>query len=302
MSATSPPPERSRTRRRPRPATDTPASESTASESPASESPLGTPPDAALEEALAYFEATRRPFPCLVFLAPLFIAYEVGVLSLGSGRGELLRGAADGWMRSWFYAAGIHQSFLLPLVVLGLLLLWNFYGYFEWRVRTATLGGMLAESLIYAGGLVLVGQALQLVCQHCGLPTAVITAAHTTAAHSAAEPDAAQQSVARAVSYIGAGIYEEVLFRLMLLPVMYGTFRVLQAGRRSAATLAVLVTSLGFALAHYVGPAGDTLMPFTFCFRAAAGVVFAGLFVTRGFGITVGTHAVYDLIVGVLWA
>lgn len=107
--------------------------------------------------------------------------------------------------------------------------------------------------------------------------------------------------VARAVTYVGAGIYEEVLFRLLLLPACYVWFRMLQAGPRASAVLAVVTTSLMFALAHYVGPAGDTLVPYTFCFRAAAGAYFAALFLTRGFGITVGTHAAYDLIVGVLW-
>jgi hypothetical protein len=39
---------------------------------------------------------------------------------------------------------------------------------------------------------------------------------------------------------------------------------------------------------------------FSFVFRATAGVFFAGLFVVRGFGITVGSHAAYDLLVGIL--
>jgi membrane protease YdiL (CAAX protease family) len=61
-----------------------------------------------------------------------------------------------------------------------------------------------------------------------------------------------------------------------------------------------LVTSLMFSLAHYVGPTAETMVLFTFTFRALAGVFFAALFVTRGFGITVGCHAAYDLLVGVL--
>src|SRR3712207_1622850 len=114
--------------------------------------------DRALVAAEEYWAETRRPFACLLFLAPLLIAYEIGVLWLGGGREELLRNGADVWMRSWLYAAGVHQSFVLPLVVMALLLIWNFYGYFNWRVRAQTLGGMLAESLIFAFALVLVGQ------------------------------------------------------------------------------------------------------------------------------------------------
>jgi hypothetical protein len=277
--------------------------------------------DRALIAAEEYWSETRRPFTCLLFLAPLLIAYEVGVLWLGNGREELLRNGADTWMRSWLYSAGVHQSFVLPLVVMALLLLWNFYGYMGWKVRTETLAGMLAESLIFAFALVVAGQASELVCRHVGVPTASIEASggHQPPENDvviaqldvrdetlggltpAARQSPAKQSVARALTFVGAGIYEEVLFRLLLLPACFTAFRILRAGPRSSAALSVLATSLMFALAHYVGPAGDALVPYTFCFRAVAGMYFAILFMQRGFGITVGAHAAYDLIVGVLW-
>ena len=60
-----------------------------------------------------------------------------------------------------------------------------------------------------------------------------------------------------AVMYVGAGIYEEVLFRLCLLPVCYGLFRTGGLGHGWSAGLAVVATSLAFSLAHYVGPAGE---------------------------------------------
>ena len=66
--------------------------------------------------------------------------------------------------------------------------------------------------------------------------------------------------------------------------------------------LAVVSTSLLFSLAHHVGPTGEALRLFPFTFRTLAGLFFAGLFVVRGFGITVGTHAAYDLLVGLLMA
>ena len=246
--------------------------------------------DRALATAEEYWSETRRPFPCLLFLSPLLIAYEVAVLWIG-GREELLRNGADAWMRAWLYTVGIHESFALPIVVMALLLVWNFYGYFTWKVRPETLAGMLAESLIFAFALVVFGQVTELLCRHAGLATLAI----------AADQSSAERLIARAVTFVGAGIYEEVLFRLLLLPACYCWFRMLRAGPRSSAVLATLATSLMFALAHYIGPAGDGLVPYTFCFRAAAGVYFAALFVTRGFGITVGAHAIYDLIVGVLW-
>jgi membrane protease YdiL (CAAX protease family) len=103
-----------------------------------------------------------------------------------------------------------------------------------------------------------------------------------------------------AVTYIGAGIYEEVLFRLCLLPLCFGFFRLARLEKNWAAVLAILSTSLAFSLAHYVGATGEPFQLFSFAFRTLAGLVFAALFVLRGFGISVGCHAAYDLLVGVM--
>ena len=115
------------------------------------------------------------------------------------------------------------------------------------------------------------------------------------------EPSAfSREHAERAVSFVGAGIYEETMFRLFLLPLCYGLFRLGQLPPRRAAILGILASSLAFSLAHYIGPGADKLQLFTFTFRVMAGAFFAILFVTRGFGVTVGCHALYDVLVGVL--
>jgi hypothetical protein len=63
-----------------------------------------------------------------------------------------------------------------------------------------------------------------------------------------------------------------------------------------------LSTSFLFALAHHIGPTADAFNLFVFSFRAIAGMFFSAVFLLRGFGITVGCHAAYDLMVGALLA
>jgi membrane protease YdiL (CAAX protease family) len=101
------------------------------------------------------------------------------------------------------------------------------------------------------------------------------------------------------VGFLGAGVYEEFLFRLCLLPVGFLLFRMLLMPRKWAWAASILATSIIFAVAHYVGPAADQFSAFSFSFRMLAGLCFALLFVLRGFGIAVGCHAAYDLLVGV---
>jgi membrane protease YdiL (CAAX protease family) len=107
------------------------------------------------------------------------------------------------------------------------------------------------------------------------------------------------QIIKTRIGYLGAGIYEELLFRLILLSFVLWAFHCLSVPRAGRVLLAVLLTSLLFSAAHYVG-GRETVLWFSFLFRFLAGVFFAVLFLYRGFGIAVGAHAGYDLLVGLL--
>ena len=99
------------------------------------------------------------------------------------------------------------------------------------------------------------------------------------------------------LGFVGAGIYEELLFRLLLVPPVFLATSRLGLARAACVIGAVVATSLLFAAAHYLGPQGETFEPASFLFRFTAGAVFAILFVFRGFGIAAGTHALYDIFV-----
>lgn len=255
-------------------------------------------------EAADYWSEAQRPLPALVFLLPLLAVYEFGILSLGGEHADLLRNAADCWLRQSILATGVMHPWLLPVAVIGLLGGWHLTARHPWRCSMETLVGMFAESLLFAMILVLIGQGLHLIFEQAGSLLAL-------------PPNAAITSgpAARALGYLGAGIYEEVLFRLVLLPLSV-TALLICLPRREACIAAVCLTSVVFAAAHYVEPGGDswvaavpgalervadgTSLRFSFVFRAVAGLLFGVLFLRRGFGVTVGAHALYDLLVGVV--
>jgi hypothetical protein len=109
-----------------------------------------------------------------------------------------------------------------------------------------------------------------------------------------------RQQFARCVLFVGAGVYEEFLFRLLLLPSLILLFTKGGVPAARAGLLAILWTSVLFSAAHYIGPGGDRFSLFTFLFRFLAGLFFATVFLHRGFGIVVGCHAAYDLLVGLM--
>jgi membrane protease YdiL (CAAX protease family) len=105
--------------------------------------------------------------------------------------------------------------------------------------------------------------------------------------------------VSRLIGYCGAGIYEELLFRLMLLPAAAAVLHRSGLAWRSSWAWAIAASSLIFSAAHYdwFTPGGYAFEWYSFSFRFAAGTFFAILFVTRGFGIAAGAHAFYDMLV-----
>jgi membrane protease YdiL (CAAX protease family) len=242
------------------------------------------------QTALEYARQSSRPLAALAFVLPLLALYEVGVLVLGP---QAVRNGADVWLRQMLDLLGFGQYFLLPALTVGVLLAWHYLAHDRWQVSAVTLYAMAAECTVL--GLVLVGVArleasmLETTlrpCQTSGAPAAMPWVLSARAA-----------VVGRVLGFVGAGVYEEALFRLLLLPPLAVAAGRLGARRLTGVACGVIVTSLLFSTAHYVGPHGETFEPFGFSFRCTAGAFFALLFVCRGFGIAAGTHALYDIFI-----
>ncbi len=238
-----------------------------------------------------YWSDARTPLSSLLFLIPWIVVYEFGVLVMGQDQPDAVRNGADFWMRSLLSHMGLTQNLLLPLIVVTMLMAWHILRKNPWKIRVETQLGMLAESVLLAIGLVAVGQCHDMLFRH-----SASDAFESVALLNAVGP------VTRAVSFIGAGVYEEVMFRLLLVPAAFMVFRMFEFPPKWAAAMAAVCTSFLFAMAHHIGPSAEALNLFAFSFRAAAGLFFASVFLLRGFGITVGCHAAYDLLVGVLLA
>ncbi len=227
----------------------------------------------------------------LAFVLPLLVMYEAGVLLLGP---QAVRNGADVWLRQFLDIAGFGQYFLLPALTVGLLLAWHHLTRDRWQVSAAVVYVMFVECALLGLGLVGIGRAQGAAAQWLAENGyGVQSAAATVSLAYQAAPLAG-----RLVGFLGAGVYEEMLFRLLLLPPVAAIAWRLGAKRGLRLAAAVILTSLVFSAAHYVGRHGETYDSFSFAFRFIAGAVFAVLFVSRGFGVAAGTHALYDVFVG----
>ena len=232
-----------------------------------------------------YAIESARPLVSMAFVAPLLAIYELGIVLLGP---HALRNGADTWLRNLLEFVGFGQYFLLPFLTCGILLAWHHTRQDQWSLRGGVLTTMLLESALFA--LILFGLAHFQRAMFASTPTTIIASYGEGASVGV---------VSRLIGYCGAGIYEELLFRLMLLPAVAGVLKWSGLTWHASWMWGIVLTSLVFSAAHYqlLTSGGYLFDWYSFSFRFAAGSFFALLFVVRGFGIAAGTHALYDILV-----
>jgi len=234
-----------------------------------------------------YWSDTRAPRYSLIFAFPLLVAYEWLARVLAGEEG--VRNGADVLLKSLFVLLGGRHGLTIFAAVLlgtGLVLI-----VLDWRKSGAPRGiyfaGMLGESVVYA---LLFGAV-----------TSTLTGLLLRGAGAlsiAGEPGLALPN--QIMVSLGAGIYEELLFRVVLVSALakLGT-----AGFHWRPWAAGMFATLGgaaiFSAFHYIGPLGDRLELGSFVFRMVAGMLLSGLFLLRGFGVTAWTHALYDVFLAV---
>ena len=232
-----------------------------------------------------YLNRSRAARYSILFALPLLVLYEVSSLLLNGSPVAGVRNGADVMLKSLFVGLGGRTGLLvfdILLVGTGAVLVWRDMRRSGGRLEGRTFALMGLESALYAAVFgVAVGSLTSLLL---GMPRLLDAGVATL------------DLPTRLVTSLGAGIYEELLFRVILtgglLALLHGAFKI---RRGAAAPLAVLLSALIFSAFHYVGSLGDTFTIQSFVFRAVAGLAFSGLYVTRGLGITAWTHALYDI-------
>ncbi len=234
-----------------------------------------------------YLRESARPLSSMVFVAPMLLVYELGSSLLGS---SALQNGADVWLRRSLQSLGFQQHFLLPLLACAVLLGWHHLRRDRWELSAGVLPVMLTESLLYAFILFSIAHLQHMLFA----PQLSVHAPDNSPMHAG--------TLGHLIGYCGAGIYEELLFRLLLLRGAVGLFRWLGATARGSIGWAIFGTSFVFSAAHYqlFAAGGYPFDWYSFSFRFLAGIYFGLLFVTRGFGIAAGTHALYDILVELL--
>jgi hypothetical protein len=233
-----------------------------------------------------YLAASKAPRYSLLFALALLVAYEVTAFLVAPSSG--VRNGADvvlKWLFVWLGGGRGLLVFNLLLIGIGTVLVVR-----DWRqpgkhVMPRVFLAMLAESAVLAVlvGMV-VGRATQALMERLAIGQMADFSTGTQLMLS-----------------LGAGIYEELLFRVLLVGGLAWLFRKgLGWSPAASGVVACVAGALIFSGFHYIGAYGDPWQLGSFTFRALAGLVFSALYLTRGLGITAWTHALYDVYVTIL--
>jgi hypothetical protein len=238
----------------------------------------------------SYWQLARAPRYSLPFALPLLLLYELLAFLLTHDAYLGVRNGADVMLKSVFVTLGGRNG----LVLFGLLLL----GVGGWLVvRDLRRSGKVDPRIYAFMALEALGWALAFGTIAGTLTSLLLHGVPLALNYAAARMDVPTQLMIS----LGAGLYEELLFRVLLVAgLAYGAKRMLKWSPLASGVLAAVVGALVFSAFHYIGPLGDRLTLASFTFRAIAGLLFSGLYLTRGFGITAWTHALYDVLLVLL--
>lgn len=229
------------------------------------------------------------------FLAalPLFILYEVFILLVNTDHTSEVRVGADLWIKQLLAAIGGTGVFALgiPVLLIGIFIFFR-ERKLKLPFRADWFGWMIGESTVYA---VLVALLVSTVV---GL---IFSMAPTQATDLLIAPiqdgvKSLSTSMMLVLS-IGAGLYEELVFRVVLVGGMFWVMKSFFKKPTMAYIIAAIVGALIFSAVHYVGAYGDPFTLASFSFRFLFGLVLNGIFLVRGFGVAAWTHAIYDILV-----
>lgn len=229
-----------------------------------------------------YFNQTHSLWYSYLVSLPLLILYELLILISQPDHSSIIRISVDVWIKQLFHYTGYNTLWitLLLAVIIGLIIYFRNQGSRR-PLRTTYFLGMILESVCYAVVLaLLIGNFLSTMLQ-------IVSAA------SIDELPMIQQI---ALS-LGAGLYEELFFRVFLIFVLYKIFMYIFNKSWQSYFAAALLGALIFSLAHYTGVLGDPFTLGSFLYRFLFGLALNGLYIWRGFGVAAWTHASYDIMV-----
>ena len=228
-----------------------------------------------------YLEVSKEPLQILFFLLPLLALYEVGTRLLMKGT-EVPAVLAQAWVRQslidvleWF-PVWFTADWIPPVALVAVLLSLFWLSEDPIRFNPSLYFGMGCETMALATPLLIFSLA------YWGWPVPL--------------RDLPAEAWRWDLMFsIGAGVYEELVFRLLLIgPICYIFISILKSDSNAVEAVAVTLSAMLFAAYHFTAEVFEWPR---FLFYAIGGVYLGYVYLCRGFGIAAATHALYNMVI-----
>ncbi|HIC82831.1 MAG TPA: CPBP family intramembrane metalloprotease [Candidatus Marinimicrobia bacterium] len=222
-----------------------------------------------------YFRKSSSPLYSFIITLPIFLIYELGIFWMRNIEFNYIQNGADVLIEQIILKLGFDVIYVSSIIFLFILLIIIYYQkrhFNSLSISRPYLGVMFLESMVYASILFFLMGNLYLM-------------------------DVSTNDIyCNMILSLGAGIYEELIFRVLLIYISYQSIKFLfRLGKFSANFYAVILSAILFSLFHFIG--AESFNQEAFAVRFIAGIFLASLYVQRGFGITAITHSFYDIFV-----
>lgn len=273
----------------------------------------------------SYLERTSRPIYAVLFLLPFILFYEYGTIRINTDilNQSQIRVVAFVWLQNMLESVGFGGKFAWaapPLAVIIILLSLQITSRKQWTFWVYDYFLMIFECVLLAAPLIVLTLSLSSIssrynhdqndntvneAQVWSSPVCSSAGNYDMNSSNGGENNIVvrRNIMANIVTGIGAGIYEELVFRLILICLLMIIFQdIFKMTHINSIVLSVLISAALFSAHHHVdffSGRPNEVDPFDiteFAFRTIAGIYFAILYAIRGFGITAGTHAFYNII------
>ena len=244
-----------------------------------------------------YWSSAKRPLTILLFLLPLIVAYEVSLALLLPDEAGVHVHTVDAHksLLQFFAVFGIAPSgglYLGGLVIVVVLFAWHLLARDAWRFQPATLAIMAAEAVFLTVPLLVLSHLVA------ADPSPAVAAAVAGAGAGAGPPAFADLDVGSQMAIsVGAGLYEELLFRMILIALVHALLvDVGHAPDWAGAAAGVAVSAAAFTWYHDLAGPDGTISGRKALFYLLAGGYLGLVYTIRGFGLVVAVHALYDVV------
>ena len=262
-----------------------------------------------------YLKESKQPIYSAALVLPFLLVYEIGLVVLRSdlinGGQAILKQLGAPIVRN----LGVSGSLVSIVIIAAAFVIWQIRCKGTWKIQPPVLAAMFVESFFFALLLFLV---LRVFVHYAAEdPPSVPSRRHATNREAVSNDSAAGTPAPQLVPcargssaesgtelrdfvlYCGAGVYEELVFRVLLLGLlMLVLTQWMHMEHAYAAAWSVALGAIIFSAYHHIGTSGDKFELNVFLQRLIAGLYFSALYYNRSFGIAAASHAMYDILVG----